>query len=241
VRVDVALTPAAVGPAALAGATALVIDVLRASTSMVTALANGCLGLVPVAEVDEARRRAAGLPGALLAGERGGDPPEGFDLGNSPLEFTRDRVGGRTLVFTTSNGTRALLAARAATTIGVASLVNRTAAADWAVGQGRDVVFVCAGELGGRALEDEICAGLLVARVLSRVPRAVAGPEATEAAHASRAYAGDVARLGRDAPHARHLTAHGRGPDVAACLMLDAFALVPVYRPDVDKVVCQYR
>jgi 2-phosphosulfolactate phosphatase len=241
VRVDVALTPAAVVPAALVGATALVIDVLRASTSMVTALANGCLGLVPVAEVDEARRRAAGLPGALLAGERGGDPPEGFDLGNSPLEFTRDRVGGRTLVFTTSNGTRALLAARAATTIGVASLVNRTAAADWALGQGRDVVFVCAGELGGRALEDEICAGLLVARVLSRVPRAVAGPEATEAAHASRAYAGDVARLGRDAPHARHLTAHGRGPDVAACLMLDAFALVPVYRPDVDKVVCPYR
>jgi 2-phosphosulfolactate phosphatase len=241
VRVDVARTPAAVAPAALAGTTALVIDVLRASTSMVTALANGCLALVPVAEVDEARRRAATLPGALLAGERGGDPPDGFDLGNSPLEFTRDRVGGRTLVFTTSNGTRALLAARAATAVGVASFANRTAAADWALGQGRDVMLVCAGELGGRSLEDEICAGLLVERVLSRAPRAVAGPEAAEAARASRPYASDVVRLGRDAPHARRLTAHGRGSDVAVCLTLDAFALVPVYRADVDKVVCPYR
>ena len=88
-RVDVAFTPAALPPAALAGATALVIDVLRASTTMVTAVAHGCLAMLPVAEVDEARRRARSLPGALLAGERGGDPPEGFDLGNSPLEFTR--------------------------------------------------------------------------------------------------------------------------------------------------------
>jgi 2-phosphosulfolactate phosphatase len=241
VRVDVAFTPAAVSPAALAGATALVIDVLRASTSMVTALANGCLALVPVAEVDEARRRAAALPGALLAGERGGDPPAGFDLGNSPLEFTRERVGGRTLVFTTSNGTRALLAARPATTIGVASFANRAAAAEWALGQGRDVVVVCAGEAGGRSVEDEVCAGLLVERVLSLVPGAVAGPQATEAAAAGRPYAKDLARLGGDAPHARHLAARGRGPDVAACLALDAFALVPVYRADVDKVVCPYR
>jgi 2-phosphosulfolactate phosphatase len=240
VRVEVALTPAAVRADALAGASALVIDVLRASTSMVTALANGCLALVPVAEVDDARRRAAALPGALLAGERGGDPPDGFDLGNSPLEFTRDRVGGRTLVFTTSNGTRALLAARPATAIGVASFANWTAAADWALAQGRDLVLVCAGELGGRALEDEICAGLLVERFLRQAPRAVPGPEAAAAAEAGRAYAGDLGRLGRDAPHARHLTAHGRGSDVTACLTLDAFALVPLYRADVDKVVCPY-
>jgi 2-phosphosulfolactate phosphatase len=241
VRVDVALTPAAVIPTALAGSTALVIDVLRASTSMVTALANGCQALVPVAEVDEARRRVAAIPGALLAGERGGDPPEGFDLGNSPLEFTRERVDGRTIVFTTSNGTRALIAARAATAVGVAAFANLSAAAEWALGQGRSIVLVCAGELGARSEEDEVCAGLLVDWVLSRQAGAVAGPAAVEAAAVGRRYAKDLARLGQDSPHARRLAAKGRGLDVAACLTLDGFALVPIYRADVDKVVSPYR
>jgi 2-phosphosulfolactate phosphatase len=241
VRVDVAFTPAALQPAALAGATALVIDVLRASTTMVTAIAHGCLAMLPVAEVDEAHRRARGLPGALLAGERGGDPPEGFDLGNSPLEFTRERVAGRTIVFTTSNGTRALLAARPATAVGVAGFVNLAAAADWALAQGRDLVVVCAGELGTRSVEDEACAGLLVDRLLSIEPEATAGPAAMEAAGAARPYAKDLARLAQDAPHARSLTSRGRGPDVAACLARDTFGLVPLYRADVDKVVSTYR
>ena len=240
-RVDVAFTPAALPPAALAGAIALVIDVLRASTTMVTAVAHGCLAMLPVAEVDEARRRARSLPGALLAGERGGDPPEGFDLGNSPLEFTRERVGGRTIVFTTSNGTRALLAARPATAVGVAGFVNLTAAADWALGQGRRLVIVCAGELGSRSVEDETCAGLLVDRVLTTDPEAVVGPAALEAADAARPYAKDLARLAQDAPHARKLASHGRSPDVTACLTRDAFCLVPLYRADVDKVVPPYR
>jgi 2-phosphosulfolactate phosphatase len=224
VRVDVAFTPAALPPAALAGATALVIDVLRASTTMVTAVAHGCLAMLPVAEVDEARRRARSLPGALLAGERGGDPPEGFDLGNSPLEFTR-----------------ALLAARPATAVGVAGFVNLTAAADWALGQGRRLVIVCAGELGSRSVEDETCAGLLVDRVLTTDPEAVVGPAALEAADAARPYAKDLARLAQDAPHARKLASHGRSPDVTACLTRDAFCLVPLYRADVDKVVPPYR
>jgi 2-phosphosulfolactate phosphatase len=215
--------------------------VLRASTTMVTALAHGCRVVLPVAEVEAARRRAREVPGALLAGERGGDPPAGFDLGNSPLEFTAERVGGRTIVFTTSNGTRALLAARPATAVAVAGFVNLSAAADWAVGQGRNLIVVCAGELGARSVEDETCAGLLVDRVLSVNPEASASPGATEAAGAARTYVKDLARLAQDAPHARHLAAQGRGPDVTACLTLDTFAVVPIYRADVDKVVSSYR
>jgi 2-phosphosulfolactate phosphatase len=241
VRVDVALTPSALPSAALAGATALVIDVLRASTTMITALAHGCRVLLPVAEVEEARRRALDVPGALLAGERGGDPPAGFDLGNSPLEFTPERVGGRTIVFTTSNGTRALLAARPATAVGVAGFVNLTAAAAWALRQGRDLVVMCAGELGARSIEDETCAGLLVDRLLGVEPGAVASAAAAAAAAAARPYAKDLVRLAHDAPHARHLADQGRAADVTACFTLDAFALVPTYRTDVDKVVSPYR
>ena len=131
-RVDVAPTPAALAPTALPGASALVIDVLRASTCIVTALANGCEGIVPVASPEEARRRAATLEKSLIAGERRGEPLEGFDLGNSPLEFTRGRVGGRTIVMTTSNGTRALVAARPAAAVGVAAFINHAAAVAWA-------------------------------------------------------------------------------------------------------------
>jgi 2-phosphosulfolactate phosphatase len=241
VRVDVAPTPAVLATAALPGASALVIDVLRASTSIVTALAHGCAGVVPVSDPKEARERAAATPGALLAGERRGEPLAGFDLGNSPLEFTEARVAGRLVFLTTSNGTGTLLAVRAAAAVAVAAFVNLSAVAAWAVAAGRDVVVACAGERGARSLEDEVCAGLLVERLLASAPQARAGPEARAAADQARPYAADLPRLARDSSWARHLSSRGRAHDVAACLTLDAFPLVPVYRADVDKVVWPYR
>jgi len=237
VRLDVAYTPASLAGGALAGATALVIDVLRASTSIITALGNGCAGVVPVGEPEEAIRRAAAEPGALVAGERRGDPLEGFHLGNSPLEFTRERVGGRTVVLTTSNGTRALLAAREASAIGIAAFVNLTAATEWAVAEARDLIVICAGERGRRSLEDHVCAGLLVEGVRARAADASMSPAALEALAAARRYGREVARLAADSPWARKLAASGRGRDVTACLALDTTPFVPRYLPSVDKVV----
>jgi 2-phosphosulfolactate phosphatase len=238
-RLDVAVTPAALAPERLPGATALVIDVLRASTSITTALAHGCRAIVPVASPDEARRRAADYPAgeALVAGERQGEAIPGFDLGNSPRDFSAARVGDKTVVFTTSNGTGALLAARSAAAVGVAALVNLSAAAAWAVAEGRDVLVVCAGSRGARALEDEVCAGLLVARVAAGVPGAELTPAAEAVAAAARAYDGRVGALAADAPWARRLIAAGHAEDVETCLVLDTFALVPAYLTNVDKVV----
>jgi 2-phosphosulfolactate phosphatase len=240
VNVEVAVTPGALAPGALVGATALIIDVLRASTSIITALTNGCAAVVPVAEPDDARRRAAGVAGALVAGERRGDPLAGFDLGNSPLEFTPERVRGRTVFLTTSNGTGALLAARPAAAVGVAALVNAGAAAAWAIDAGRPVVIVCAGDVGGRSLEDEVCAGLLVEAIRVARPDARIGPAAEAAAGQARPYGKDLGRLAVDSPWARRLGNRGRGPDLAACLTLDTLPLVPVYRADVDKIVGPY-
>lgn len=234
-HVDVAPTAEAVSPAGLAHRAVLVVDVLRASTTIVAALASGCAAIVPVPDPEEARRRLAATPGALVAGERRGEPLAGFDLGNSPLEFTPARVAGRTVIFTTSNGTRALLAARAAAAVAVAGLVNLGAAAGWARAQGRDVTIACAGERGARSLEDWVCAGLLVARLAA--PEARLSEAARAAAAAAREYADDVKRLALDSAWARHLIASGRGDDVAACLVVDTATLVPVYRPDVDKIV----
>ena len=238
-RLDVVLAADAAVPGQLDGTTVLVVDVLRASTTMIAALGNGCAAITPVGDAMEARRlaRAHGANGALVAGERHGEPIAGFDCGNSPLEFTQDRVGGKTVFFTTSNGTRALLAAREAHAIGVAALVNLTAAADWAVGEGRDVVVLCAGERGAPSLEDHVCAWLLVERMTTAAPAAASSPAAQAAAVEGRRYAEDVTRLRQDSPWARRLEAAGRGADIAACLRVDTTTLVPVYLPSVDKVV----
>src|SRR5437899_8062029 len=152
--------------------TVLVIDVLRASTRIITALSNGCDAIVPVADPQDARRRAteARNGGALVAGERQGEPIPGFDLSNSPVEFQSPRVRGKTVYFTTSNGTRALLAARAAHAIGVAALVNVTAAAAWAADAGRDVAILCAGSHGRYSLAAWTCGGLAIGRILRTGP-----------------------------------------------------------------------
>jgi 2-phosphosulfolactate phosphatase len=115
-EVHVHLSPLLVCPRQLGGGIAVVVDVLRATTTIVYALVAGCLAVRPVAEVDEARALADGLPAgkALLAGERDGQPLPGFDCGNSPGEFTAARCRGTTVVLTTTNGTRALLLAAAA-------------------------------------------------------------------------------------------------------------------------------
>ena len=234
--VDVVLTAGDVVSARLAGVTALVIDVLRASTTIITALGHGAAAVIPVESVEEARERARALGReAVLAGERNSDPPPGFDLGNSPLEFTSDRVAGRTIVMTTSNGTRALVAARGAGAVAVAAFVNAEAAAAWAQARGGDVVIICAGELGAPSLEDHACAGVLAARLAAG--GAVLTTRAAAARDLADTYGADIARLGQDAPHARGLAAKGRGDDIAFCLTLDTTRMVPVLARGVDKLV----
>jgi 2-phosphosulfolactate phosphatase len=207
VRIDVAPTADAVVQADLGGVTALVIDVLRASTTIITALSNGCAAIVPVADPQDARRRAAeaGNGTVLVAGERRGEPIPGFDLGNSPVEFQSPHVRGKTVYFTTSNGTRALLASRAAAAIGIAALLNATAAAAWAIEAGRDVTIVCSGSHGRHSLEDWTCGGLVVARILPR-SRRCAHRRGRDALETGRRYAADVVRLSTDAPWARRLS-----------------------------------
>ena len=237
-RLDVALLPERLPGGTLRGATALVVDVLRASTTMIAALASGCAGIVPVADAAEALRRARALGvDAVAAGERQGLMIEGFDLGNSPLEMTRERVAGKTLVFTTSNGTQALLAAREAAAVGVGALVNLSAAAAWAHGHGGDVTVICAGDRGRLSLEDQVCAGLLVDALLRHEPGADVTVTAGEALTIGRGYGKAVGRLAQDAPWGRHLTAAGRAADLAACLVLDTTTLVPVLSETFDKVV----
>jgi len=162
--VQVHLLPALAPPGCLAGGLAVVIDVLRASTTMVAALAAGCSAIRPCAEVEEARELAGGmrLGKVLLAGERSGQPIEGFDLGNSPGEFKPRICRGRTVVMTTTNGTRALLRAAEAERVLLAGFVNFSAVCEQLKADARPTHVVCAGTDGQVTAEDVLLAGALV-------------------------------------------------------------------------------
>ena len=164
--VRVALLPSAL-PSSLRGHVAVVIDVLRATTTIVHALASGAREVIPCSEVAEALaiRDRLGKETCRLGGERHGLLIEGFDLDNSPFSYTPDSVGGRTVVFTTTNGTRALAAVSTADQVLVAGFVNRAATSERLRADGRPVWIVCAGTDGGVTAEDVLVAGALAAEI----------------------------------------------------------------------------
>jgi 2-phosphosulfolactate phosphatase len=228
--VHVALTPAEFLDAPLTECVALAVDVLRATTASVAACDAGCRRLVPMADAAAAEALfARDGSDTVLAGERGGEALAGFHLGNSPAEFTADRVGGRTVVLTTTNGTAAMLTAARAAAAGLAALTNVSAAARWAVDTGRDVTILCAGDNGAFSLEDAVCAGLLVARLTDVCSEAVLSEGAQAALGLGRHYGARLDRLAQDSGWGRKLSRLGRDADLAWCLRADVSLTVPVF------------
>lgn len=187
-RVEAYFTPAEVDPASLAGATVVVIDVLRATTSIVEALANGARGIYPTDSTEEAVKLAQtlGREDTLLCGERKGQKVEGFDLGNSPAEFSTEAVDGKWLVMSTTNGTRAFGVAEEGSRVLACAFTNLGATAG-AVADVERLVVLCAGREDQFATDDALCAGHLVARVLDDLE---GEHELNDAAQAARALAG---------------------------------------------------
>lgn len=145
---------------------AVVIDVLRATTTIITALYHGCQGVIPVAEVEEAIEISRHYPveERVLAGERECVTIEGFDLSNSPLEFTEDKIKGKAVFLTTTNGTRAIQGTDAVQVL-VAGFVNAAETGAYLSRQGRDVTLICAGTLGRFSMEDHLAAGAIIAHI----------------------------------------------------------------------------
>lgn len=147
------------------GSTAIVIDVLRATTVMTVAIANGAREIIPVRSIDDALTEHAKRPDALLGGERKTRRISGFDLGNSPQEYTREKVADRTIIMTTTNGTRAIANSLAAQRVLVASLLNVDAIVNACATTDR-VFIVCAGTAGKFSIEDALCAGIITKGIL---------------------------------------------------------------------------
>lgn len=160
-RVEVILSPEEVVHHQLAGWVCVVIDVFRFTTTILTALEAGMERFFPVDGVEEALSLKKSHPELLLAGERNALQVPGFDFGNSPLEHYGKNYAGGELVFSTTNGTKAVQAARGADAVVLACLRSAQAVADYLKGPGGDVLFLPAGLEGKFSLEDTWCAGLM--------------------------------------------------------------------------------
>ena len=222
--------------------TAVVIDILRASSTMITALANGASAIHPCLEIDEAMALKARLEDALVGGERGGEPIEGFDCSNSPADYSGDRVRGRPVVFTTTNGTRALSQVSNCREVLIGAFLNLSALSN-GLRDCRDVVLLCAGTNGCVTREDVLFSGAVADRLTAANPDAVYNDETRLAISAWRDVAqqpGDLkknlARSLKDTLGGRNLMKLGYVEDLERVAEVDRYEIVPKWSQEHARI-----
>ncbi len=242
-NVDVLFTPAefaALRQCDLSGTVCVVFDILRATTTMVTALANGAEAIIPVSEIAEAVALRQQRPDLLLAGERDGlrirtrlSGGVDFDLGNSPREFTSEMVRGRTIVVTTTNGTRALRACVGAEKVLIGSFLNMGALAGWLQReQPADLRIVCSGTHEEAAYEDTVAAGALCELIFSGIGAGQGSDAVAMARQIYRAAQDDLLAAMRYSRNARRLLAIPElRDDVRICVGRDTLGLLAALDP----------
>ena len=180
--ISVRFLPKLIDPAAMADATAVIIDVLRASTTICTALSGGARQILPCLEIPQAGDLKTAGQADLCGGERGGVKIDGFDFGNSPFDYSQQAVAGKTIAFTTTNGTRAMQACQSAARVYIAAFVNLASVAQ-AIQADAKIELVCAGTDGEITEEDVLFAGALVERLKEYQAAKQADVELNDQAH----------------------------------------------------------
>jgi len=203
---------------------AVVIDIFRATSSMCYGLGNGAKAIIPVAELDECLSYRS--RGHLLAAERDGKVVEGFDFGNSPFSYTKDKVDGKTIVLTTTNGTRAIRQCNGAQAVVIGSFLNITALCEWLKQQHSHLLFICSGWKNQFCLEDTVFAGAMVERLEGT--GAVLDDAAYAAASLYREARNDMPAYLSKASHSRRMQHLDIAKDIAFCLQEDVVSTIPV-------------
>jgi len=229
-NLEVCLTPASLPLFNIEGSIVVVIDIFRATSSICYGIENGAEAIIPVAKVEEcAAYREMGLD-YLLAAERDGKVVDGFDFGNSPFSYTKEKVDGKTIVLTTTNGTHALHLSISAKRIVIGSFLNLTALCNWLKTQHDDILLVCAGWKNNFNLEDTLFAGAVAHQL-----------DAGEYKHDDAAIAAlDLYSLAKDdlngylkkTSHSERLKQLGIEADIAFCLNVDTTTAIPVLEGD---------
>ena len=225
-RIEVCYSPELIHQFELRGKNVVIIDVLRATSCMVAGIGSGVASIRPVASVEECR--ALGLKGYAMAGERNGHKVEGFDLGNSPLEYQDKRWIGKHIATTTTNGTRAIACSVDAEAIIMGCFLNVDAVVHHLQNRNQDLVLFCAGWKGKYNIEDSLCAGAIAQGLAEQMTET---SDATQAAmYLYQSCEHKLAEVIAQSDHALRLSGFGIAEDVTFCAQRNTFNVVPELR-----------
>ena len=221
--------------------TTVVIDVLRASTTVISALSNGAKEVIPVGTVEFAVKVSGGMFGGqtLIGGERNTKRIEGFALGNSPLEYTRETVENKTIVFYTTNGSKAIARAKFSNELFVCSFNNLLGMAQHLIKLNKDVEILCAGHNNLFSLEDTVCAGMLVGRI-KRLNRSVKISDSSIAAQVLyEKFGDDIPKMLDNTEHGKRLIQNGFKKDIEYCSRYNITKNIPYFDGNALKLLDQ--
>jgi 2-phosphosulfolactate phosphatase len=220
----------------------IVLDVLRASSTITIALNNGAREIIPVASIESAVKISGSLFGevTLRGGERNGKTIEGFNLGNSPLEYSETAVKGKSIIYCTTNGSVAMAKSRYARTLAVGSFVNLTATTDFIRDENKDFLIICAGRantIGNFSLEDAVCAGMMIQNLLKIESLEVELSDSAKAAHAlSKSFGRSILKMLKTSEHGKYLIEIGFAEDLKICAQVDSVPVLPILTGTVIKL-----
>ena len=238
-RIDIQLMPSPPKPYLLSDRMVVVIDVLRATSVMIHALSEGALEIIPVATVEEAFQMAKVFPrdAILLGGERESKKIQGFDLGNSPGEYTSEKVRGRKLILTTTNGTKAFHLVASGREILVGSFFNIGAIARRCLDLDKDLLIFPSGDEGDFSLEDTVCGGMLVDLIAKTGQKPISLTDASYSAQTLyRRFETNLLEAFHLSRHGNELMKRGFGDDLAYCAQIGMTDIVPQFKDGVIKV-----
>ena len=213
------------------GKTSVVIDVLRATTVIVSALKNGAREIIPVNTVDFAMKVSGNAFGGqtILGGERNTKKVEGFNLGNSPLEYTTEIVAGKSIILYTTNGSKAIVKAKFSENLFICCFHNLPFIANHLIALNKDVEIICAGTNGNFNLEDAICAG----RLLSEIGKINENIEISDCGRASlvlnKSFGKNIVKMLKETEHGKLLIENGFADDIKECAQYGITDLIPYY------------
>lgn len=238
-KINVLFAPVSVDELYFTGKTTVVIDVLRASTTIIHALQNGAKEVIPVATVEFAVKVSGGMFGGLtlLGGERNTKKVEGFALGNSPFEYTAESVGGKTIILYTTNGSKAITKAKFSENLFVCAYSNLSAAAAKLIELDKDVEILCAGKNNAFALEDACCAGKLISELTSLNENIILTDKARAAQALNKSFGKSIFKMLNECEHGKVLIENGFEEDIKFCSKLNTTDAVPFFAGNTLKLL----
>lgn len=225
----------------------IILDVLRATTTITTALANGAKEIIPTESIATAVRVAKGSKNSLLCGERNGKIVDGFNLGNSPFEYSPEAVKDKSLIFSTTNGTLAIIKSKFAKNCILCSFLNISAIVEFVNDINEDFTIICSGKLNDFCLEDVVCAGLLLnklsaGRSINMKDSEIAALNlCNDLAMLMNVPSQDkILKMFQLSEHGKYLSSIGFEKDLEFCSKIDSYPLIPIYRNGVVKLKEQF-